>query len=161
MMQASVNDDQGGPHGNATTRAGETFPVITGRDMSRRNRRGAAWTGQNCRQHNLSYPTLTYWQRKLGKPSSSGPALVPVPVDTPSTRVRPGGRSENHPEHHCRHRGQRTVLTAVPSAGTLGTGAAIMFDPATPARVYIAPGRYRYAQGHQRAVLAGDRPARA
>ena len=34
-----------------------------------------------CRQHNLSYHALTYWQRKLGKPSPSGPALVPVPVE--------------------------------------------------------------------------------
>lgn len=33
-----------------------------------------------CRQHNLSYHTLTYWQRKLAKPSSAPTALVPVPV---------------------------------------------------------------------------------
>ena len=34
-----------------------------------------------CRQHNLSYHALTYWRRKLGKPSPSAPALVPVPVE--------------------------------------------------------------------------------
>jgi len=31
-----------------------------------------------CRQHNLSYHALTYWQRKLSTPSSSKTKLVPV-----------------------------------------------------------------------------------
>ena len=34
-----------------------------------------------CRQQNLSYHALTYWQKKLGKPSPASTALVPVPVE--------------------------------------------------------------------------------
>jgi len=34
-----------------------------------------------CRQQNLSYHALTYWQKKLGKPSPASTALVPVPID--------------------------------------------------------------------------------
>ena len=34
-----------------------------------------------CRQQNLSYHALTYWRKKLGKPSPSATALVPVPVE--------------------------------------------------------------------------------
>ena len=34
-----------------------------------------------CRQQNLSYHALTYWQKKLGKASPSVTTLVPVPVE--------------------------------------------------------------------------------
>ncbi len=32
-----------------------------------------------CRQHKLSYHTLTYWHKKLYQPSSKKTTLVPVP----------------------------------------------------------------------------------
>ena len=34
-----------------------------------------------CRQQNISYHALTYWQKKFGNHSTPLPALVPVPVD--------------------------------------------------------------------------------
>ena len=34
-----------------------------------------------CRQQNLSYHALTYWQKKLGKLSAPTTSLVPVPVE--------------------------------------------------------------------------------
>ena len=34
-----------------------------------------------CRQQNISYHALTYWQSKVGKASPAGPSLVPVPVE--------------------------------------------------------------------------------
>ena len=34
-----------------------------------------------CRQHNLSYHALTYWQRKLCRPQRNVTSLVPVPLD--------------------------------------------------------------------------------
>ena len=33
-----------------------------------------------CRQHNLSYHAMAYWQRKVSKPFSAPTTLVPVPV---------------------------------------------------------------------------------
>ena len=45
-----------------------------------------------CRQQNLSYHALTYWQRKVGKPSPADPVLVPVPVEKiPQPPVRGQG----------------------------------------------------------------------
>jgi hypothetical protein len=40
-----------------------------------------------CRRHDLSYHALTYWQRKLYRPSRQPAQLVPVPVET-MTRAR-------------------------------------------------------------------------
>ena len=34
-----------------------------------------------CRRQNLSYYAMTYWFKKLSKPSSSSAALVPVPIE--------------------------------------------------------------------------------
>ncbi len=34
-----------------------------------------------CRQQNLSYHALTYWQKKLGRSSPPSTALVPVPAE--------------------------------------------------------------------------------
>jgi transposase-like protein len=42
-----------------------------------------------CRQHKLSYHALTYWHRKLSKPSSRATTLVPVPLRH-SIRQNPG-----------------------------------------------------------------------
>ena len=33
-----------------------------------------------CRQHHLSYHAMAYWQKKLARPGSVSPALVPVPI---------------------------------------------------------------------------------
>ncbi len=44
-----------------------------------------------CRQQHLSYHALTYWQRKVGRTSSAGPALVPVPVEK---MLPPPGRGQ-------------------------------------------------------------------
>ena len=47
-----------------------------------------------CRQQNLSYHALTYWQKKLSKSSPSATALVPVRVEKilrpPVTRQEAG-----------------------------------------------------------------------
>ena len=43
-----------------------------------------------CRRYNLSYHALSYWQRKLSKPSPLPTALVPVPDLNPAlTRLYP------------------------------------------------------------------------
>ena len=34
-----------------------------------------------CRQHNLPYHAITYWQRKLFIPSPAATVLVPVPAE--------------------------------------------------------------------------------
>ena len=34
-----------------------------------------------CRQHNLHYHAMTYWQRKLSRSSPAHTPLVPVPVE--------------------------------------------------------------------------------
>ena len=40
-----------------------------------------------CRQHNLSYHALTYWQKKFARPSSSSATtLVPVSLRTEPVR---------------------------------------------------------------------------
>ena len=33
-----------------------------------------------CRQHHLSYHAMAYWQKKLARPGSVSPSLVPVPI---------------------------------------------------------------------------------
>ncbi|MDX2513391.1 MAG: hypothetical protein QNK25_15195 [Desulfobacterales bacterium] len=43
-----------------------------------------------CRQHNLSYHALNYWQRKLSRPSTKKTTLVPVTL--PTALMRNGGQ---------------------------------------------------------------------
>lgn len=48
-----------------------------------------------CRQHDISYHALTYWQKKLSKPASTTTTLVPVTLQSDSDRnVIPSGRAE-------------------------------------------------------------------
>ena len=47
-----------------------------------------------CRRYNLSYHALSYWQRKLSKPSPLPTALVPVPdlkITSPHTSDQGSG----------------------------------------------------------------------
>ena len=48
-----------------------------------------------CRRYNLSYHTMTYWQRKLAK--SNGGKTTLVPVTLPTALLRNGGQ-HNHAE---------------------------------------------------------------
>ena len=43
-----------------------------------------------CKQHNLSYHTLTYWKQKLSRPSNNKTTLVPVTL--PTALMRNGGQ---------------------------------------------------------------------
>lgn len=45
-----------------------------------------------CRQHELSYHTLTYWHRKLRQHDfSTSPQLVPIPEKTIQSMLAPQG----------------------------------------------------------------------
>ena len=43
-----------------------------------------------CRQHNLSYHTMNYWQRKLSRSNNRQATLVPVTL--PAALMRNGGQ---------------------------------------------------------------------
>jgi len=42
-----------------------------------------------CRRHDLSYHALTYWQRKLSRPSRQHTQLIPVPVERTTQQYQP------------------------------------------------------------------------
>lgn len=73
---------------------------ISGENQAKRQRRWQAHvnalekSGLNrteyCSQHNLSYHALTYWKRKLSRPSSNKTTLVPVTL--PVALMRNGGQ---------------------------------------------------------------------
>jgi len=46
-----------------------------------------------CRQHNLSYHAITYWQKKLSEPSRKHTQLIPVPVERITQRRLPAATS--------------------------------------------------------------------
>lgn len=50
-----------------------------------------------CRQHDLSYHALTYWQRKLSRSRSNTTSLVPVTLETmPAKKAVQAGRADLH-----------------------------------------------------------------
>ena len=73
-----------------------------------------------CRQYNLSYHALTYWQRKLSGPGSSKSTLVPVTI---------GHRIEQSPVQPDRA-GLKIILP-----GRLSVEVGDHFSPATLTRL--------------------------
>jgi len=72
------------------------------------------------RQHNLSYHALTYWKRKLSRPSSNKTTLVPVTL--PAALMRNGG------EHN-----QAELQIILPGKVSVAVGN--NFSPATLSRL--------------------------
>ena len=73
-----------------------------------------------CRQHKLSYHALTYWHRKLSKPSSRAATLVPVPLRH-NIKQNPG------------QAGQATLSIILP--GKISVEVCDNFSPATLTRL--------------------------